>query len=226
MSTSVNEANTESGALIGRELPSAINSEYLLEQHNKSTLGKIRTRFPPEPNGYLHIGHAKSMNMNFELAFEKLGVDINSRQTIFRYDDTNPEAESNEYIQSLREDVDWLGWKPNPVTFTSDYFDKLYELAVELIKRGKAYVCHQSKADIEACREIARAKINDPNYPGSSNSPWRDRPIEESLKEFENMRKGKYAASEATLRMKMDMSSPNPNMWDQVSIHTLSGNFV
>eukprot|EP00595_Chromulina_sp_UTEXLB2642_P003520 CAMPEP_0196765336 /NCGR_PEP_ID=MMETSP1095-20130614/8007_1 /TAXON_ID=96789 ORGANISM="Chromulina nebulosa, Strain UTEXLB2642" /NCGR_SAMPLE_ID=MMETSP1095 /ASSEMBLY_ACC=CAM_ASM_000446 /LENGTH=594 /DNA_ID=CAMNT_0042123213 /DNA_START=200 /DNA_END=1980 /DNA_ORIENTATION=+ len=157
------------------------------------------------------------MNMNFELAFDRLGVNKENRQTYFRYDDTNPEAESNEYIQSLREDVDWLGWKPFAVTFTSDYFDILYEYAVELIKRGKAYICHQSKADIEASREIARAIISDPNHGGNPCSPWRDRPIEESLKEFEDMRKGKYSASEATLRMKMDMYSPNPNMWDQVA---------
>lgn len=98
-----------------------------------------------------------------------------NRETIFRYDDTNPEAESKEYIDSLREDVAWMGWKPVRVTYTSDYFDKLYELAVELIKRDKAYVCHQSKADIEASREIARAKIADPNAPGDPCSPWRNR---------------------------------------------------
>ena len=152
-----------------------------------------------------------------QLAFEKLGVPLEKRQTIFRYDDTNPEAESNEYIQSLREDVDWMGWKPDPVTFTSDYFMRLYELAVELIKRDKAYVCHQSKAEIEACREAAKAKVADPNAPGDPCSPWRNRPVAESLREFENMKNGKYGASDATLRMKMDMTSPNPNMWDQVA---------
>ena len=98
-----------------------------------------------------------------------------NRQTYFRYDDTNPEAECDEYIQSLRQDVDWMGWKPNPVTFTSDYFPILHQFAVELIRRGKAFVCHQTKADIEACREVARAKISDPNAPGSAHSPWRDR---------------------------------------------------
>lgn len=85
-----------------RELPSAVNTPELLDEHNRINNGKVRTRFPPEPNGYLHVGHAKSMNMNFELAFEKLGVPKENRETIFRYDDTNPEAESNEYIQSLR----------------------------------------------------------------------------------------------------------------------------
>jgi glutaminyl-tRNA synthetase len=109
------------------------------------------------------------------LAFEKLGIAPEDRETIFRYDDTNPEAESDEYIQSLREDVDWMGWKPVRVTYTSDYFQELYELAIKLIKRGKAYVCHQSKAEIEASREIARAKIGNPNAPGNPNSPWRDR---------------------------------------------------
>lgn len=171
----VNPEKEKNSSLQARELVSAINSIELLQNHANVTNGKVRTRFPPEPNGYLHIGHAKSMNMNFELAFEKLGVPIENRQTIFRYDDTNPEAESNEYITSLREDVDWLGWKPYPVTFTSDYFDQLYDFAIELIKRNKAYVCHQTKAEIEACREIARAKIADPNFQGSPNSPWRDR---------------------------------------------------
>lgn len=110
-----------------------------------------------------------------------------------------------------------MGWKPVRVTYTSDYFQELYELAIELIKRDKAYVCHQSKADIEASRCIARAKASDPTASGDPCSPWRNRPIAESLREFENMRKGKYAANEVTLRMKMDMYSPNPNMWDQVS---------
>ena len=97
------------------------------------------------------------------------------------------------------------------------YLKQLYEFAIELIKRGKAYVCHLTKAEIEATREIARAKSADPNAPGNPNSPWRDRPIEENLTEFENMKKGKYGSSDATLRLKMDMLSPNPNMWDQVA---------
>lgn len=204
-------------ALIGREIPSAINPPHLLEEHMKRNNGYTRTRFPPEPNGYLHIGHAKSMNMNFFLAFEKLGVPMDKRQTIFRYDDTNPEAESTEYIESLRQDVEWLGWKPNPTTFTSDYFDKLHDYAIILIKKGLAYVCHQSKVEIEASREIIRQKFADPTFEGCPNSPWRDRPIEESLREFEKMRKGLYGASDAILRLKMDMTSPNPNMWDQVA---------
>ena len=204
-------------ALLGRELPSAVNSEALLRQHEEVTKGMVRTRFPPEPNGYLHMGHAKSMNMNFELAFEKLNVPPNRRQTFFRYDDTNPEAESAEYIASLAEDVHWLGWRPNPTTFTSDYFPRLFQLAIELIKRGKAYVCHQTKAEIEACREVAKAQAADASFEGDACSPWRDRPIEESLRLFEDMRRGKFEANAATLRLKMDMRSSNPNMWDQVA---------
>lgn len=213
----MSEESSRERELVARELPSMINSPELLQQHHDINKNMVVTRFPPEPNGYLHVGHCKSMNMNFYLAFEKLGVPLENRQTIFRYDDTNPEAESTEYIESLREDVEWLGWKPIKTTFSSDYFDELHAFAVELIKRDKAYVCHQTKAEMEASREIARAKISDPNFEGNPNSPWRDRPIEESLREFENMRKGKYAAGEAVLRMKMDMTSPNPNMWDQVS---------
>ena len=208
-------------ALVGRELPSGVNSPELLAEHYKATRGMVRTRFPPEPNGYLHVGHAKSMNMNFQLSFEKLGVPPERRYTIFRFDDTNPEAESHEYIESLKRDVAWMGWKPAMTTYTSDYFDELYTLAVKLINKGLAYVCHQSKAEIEASRDIIKRRLLDPNNEElqklSPNSPWRDRPITESLREFENMRKGKYDASEATLRLKMDMTSSNPNMWDQVA---------
>jgi glutaminyl-tRNA synthetase len=169
------ENSNQSRELAARELPSMINSPALQEQHVQHNQGMVFTRFPPEPNGYLHVGHCKSMNMNFFLAFEKLGVPLEKRRTIFRYDDTNPEAESKEYIESLREDVAWLGWSPIATTFSSDYFDQLYDLAVELIKRDKAYVCHQTKAEMEASRDIAKAKLADPNHPGDPNSPWRNR---------------------------------------------------
>ncbi|KAG5182599.1 Glutaminyl-tRNA synthetase [Tribonema minus] len=188
-----------------------------MKDHLAKTGGKVRTRFPPEPNGYLHIGHAKSMNMNFKGAFDKLGVAEDMRQTIFRYDDTNPEAESQEYIDSLREDVSWLGWTPVETTFSSDNFQQLYDYAVQLIKEGKAYVCHQTKDDISRCRDIAKAKIADPNTPGDPNSPWRERPREENLRLFGDMRKGKLEENAATLRLKMDMTSSNPNMWDQIA---------
>jgi len=203
--------------LQGRYIPGSDNSEALLEAHKKVVGDNTRTRFPPEPNGYLHIGHAKSMNMNFSLSFDKLGVPLDKRQTVFRYDDTNPEAESKEFIDALREDVEWLGWTPMKTTFSSDYFQQLYDFAIELIKKGKAYVCHQTKEDIDASRLICRAKMADPSAPGDPNSPWRNRSVEENLKEFEKMRAGLYSASEATLRMKIDMTHPNPNMWDFVA---------
>ena len=174
-------------AFRGRELVTARNSKELIEEHRAITGGVVRTRFPPEPNGYLHIGHAKSMCLNFEGAFEAVGAPQDKRFTYHRYDDTNPEVESQEYIDSQADNVAWMGWKPARVTFSSDYFDKLHELAIRLIKEGKAYVCHQSKADMEVSRDIARSGVGNPN------SPWRDRSVEENLKEFENMRKGKYA---------------------------------
>ena len=208
---------TTTNKLAARAMDSAINTPELIASHKLINGSKTRTRFPPEPNGYLHVGHCKSMCMNFELAFEKLGVDVENRETIFRYDDTNPEAESNEYIESLREDVAWLGWKPIKTTYTSNYFHELYEFAIQLIKNNKAYICHQTKADIEDCRTIAKAKAADPNAPGDPNSPWRNRPIEENLLLFDNMKKGKYISGACTLRLKMDMTSQNPNMWDQVA---------
>ena len=210
----MSDSTTTTTTLVARELPSMINTPQLLEDHNNINKGVVRTRFPPEPNGYLHIGHCKSMNMNFFLAFEKLNVPIEKRETYFRYDDTNPEAESNEYIESIADDVHWLGWKPTKVTYSSDYFYELHDLAIKLIKADKAYVCHQTKSEIEACRDIAKLKVANPDgdVPGDPNSPWRNRPIEESLREFANMRKGKYAAGEAVLRMKIDMNHVNPNM--------------
>ena len=111
-------------ALSARELEWAKNSPELLEKHKQINGNIVRTRFPPEPNGYLHIGHAKSMNMNFSLAFEKLGVAPENRRTIFRYDDTNPDAESEEYIDSLARDVAWLGWTPERTTYSSENFQK------------------------------------------------------------------------------------------------------
>lgn len=227
----------------GRILTSAINSERLLEEHARINKGRIITRFPPEPNGFLHIGHAKSLYLNFCGAFKRVGKE---GDTIFRYDDTNPEAESQEYIDSIRDYVHWLGWRPCRTTFSSDYFEELYGLAVELIRRDKAFVCHQSKAEMEKSREIARSKSGTrpapapsartrpradshqrhaaprrrarlPPRAGNPNSPWRDRPVEESLRLFEDMRKGKFAEGEAVLRMKIDMTSPNPCMWDPVA---------
>ncbi|CAM9553486.1 unnamed protein product [Pylaiella littoralis] len=163
------------------------------------------------------------MHMNFHLAFEKLSLDTqhipeDMRETIFRYDDTNPEAESQEYIDSIREDLEWMGWKPAQTTYSSDSFQLLYELAIKLIEGGKAYVCHQTKDDIFKCREIAKANAANLNTnAGDPCSPWRNRPIQENLDIFEKMRTGQLDEGSATLRLKMDMTSPNPNMWDQVA---------
>jgi glutaminyl-tRNA synthetase len=194
-----------------RELKAAINTPELIAEHRAVTGGVVRTRFPPEPNGYLHIGHAKSMSLNFEMAFTYLGAD--KGETTFRYDDTNPDAESKEYIDNQAENVAWMGWRPVRVTHSSDYFDHLFAFAVRLITMGKAYVCHQTKEEMEASREIARAR----DGVRSPDSPWRNRPVEESLREFDAMRAGKYEEGKATLRLKIDMTSPNPTLWDPVA---------
>lgn len=157
----------------------------LIAQHLKETGGKVVTRFPPEPNGILHIGHAKAINFNFGFAKHSNGV------CYLRFDDTNPEKEEEKYFQGIIEMVTWLGYKPYKITHASDQFDKLYEFARELIRRGKAYACHQRVEEIKG--------HNPPP------SPWRERPIEESLKVFEDMRKGKYDEGEVTLRMKYTM---------------------
>ena len=176
------------------------NDPKLLEAHLAATGGMVVTRFPPEPNGFLHIGHAKAMNLNFGYA-KKMGG-----KCYLRFDDTNPEAETKEYIDSITDTVRWLGNEPCEITYASDQFDKLYELAVELIKRGRAFVCHQKPSDY-------RGTLSS----DAKRSPWRDRPIEENLKLFEDMRAGKFKEGEATLRMKMDLDSPNPCMWDLVA---------
>lgn len=197
-----------STGFVARDLQAAVNSEALLREHLSVTGGRLRTRFPPEPNGFLHIGHAKSCHLNFLTAFEIAGKPGNC---IFRYDDTNPEAETLEYIASQAEDVAWLGWTPMCTNFTSDYFPRLHAFAVELIKRGKAYVCHLSKEDTEKLHEAARTGV------GNKYSPYRERSVEENLRLFEDMRKGKYEEHAAVLRLKVNMDSPNPCMWDPVA---------
>ncbi|KAG1366261.1 glutamine--tRNA ligase [Cocos nucifera] len=177
----------------------ARNTKELLERHLKATGGKVLTRFPPEPNGYLHIGHAKAMFIDFGLAKERNG------SCYLRFDDTNPEAEKREYIDHIQEIVQWMGWQPFKVTYTSDYFQDLYELAVELIRRGLAYVDHQSPEEIKEYREK------------KMDSLWRDRPIEESLKLFDDMKRGLIDEGKATLRMKQDMQGDNKNMNDLVA---------
>ncbi|XP_007022143.2 PREDICTED: glutamine--tRNA ligase, cytoplasmic [Theobroma cacao] len=175
------------------------NAREMLDKHLKLTGGRVFTRFPPEPNGYLHIGHAKAMFVDFGLAKERGGC------CYLRYDDTNPEAEKKEYINHIEEIVKWMGWEPFKITYTSDYFQDLYELAVELIRRGHAYVDHQTPEEIKEYREK------------KMNSPWRERPIAESLKLFDDMKRGLIEEGKATLRMKQDMQSDNFNMYDLIA---------
>ena len=205
------------GVLEGRPVPGSVNLPEVLAAHLKRNDGKTRTRFPPEPNGYLHIGHAKSMYMNFEGAFEKLGVPMEKRETYLRFDDTNPGAESVEYIDSIKENVAWLGYKPTKITHSSDVFDELYASAVSLIERGKAYVCHQTGEEMKASREMVKKKHEDPKTKGNPESPWRNRSVEENLKFFNDMRMGVFSEGTTVLRMKGDMTHVNPNMWDHVA---------
>lgn len=162
----------------------------------------IKTRFPPEPNGYLHIGHAKSICLNFSTAAKYNGL------CNLRFDDTNPLKEDTEYVESIMEDVKWLGFDWDEVRFASDYFDTMYECAVRLIKKGKAFVCSLNADEMKEYRGTL-------TEPGKE-SPYRNRSVEENLKLFEDMRDGKYADGEMVLRAKIDMSSPNMNMRDPV----------
>ncbi len=163
----------------------------------------ICTRFPPEPNGYLHIGHAKSILLNYGLAQEYHG------KFNLRFDDTNPTKEREEFVNSIKSDVEWLGadWEDR-LYFASNYFDKMYEAAVKLIKDGKAYVCQLSADEI---REY-RGTLTEPG----KNSPYRDRSIEENLQLFQDMKDGKFEDGKAVLRAKIDMASPNINMRDPI----------
>lgn len=169
---------------------------------NKKYGDKVYTRFPPEPNGYLHIGHAKSICLNFSTA-AKYGGKCN-----LRYDDTNPVKEDVEYVDSIEEDVRWLGFDWDERLWASDYFDKMYEAAIELIKKGKAFVCDLSGDEIKEYRGTLKE-------PGKE-SPYRNRTVEENLKLFEEMREGKYSDCEKVLRAKIDMASPNINMRDPI----------
>ncbi|MDT3697812.1 MAG: glutamine--tRNA ligase/YqeY domain fusion protein [Thermincola sp.] len=163
---------------------------------------EIITRFPPEPNGYLHIGHAKSIVLNFDLADEFNGL------THVRFDDTNPVKEDTEYVESIKEDVRWLGYEWDGLYFASNYFDKMYNWAVSLIKKGKAYVCDLSAEEIRATRGTL-------TQPGQE-SPYRNRSVEENLDLFTRMRNGEFKDGEKVLRARIDMASPNLNMRDPV----------
>jgi len=192
--------------------------EQIIEEDLKTEKHEsILTRFPPEPNGYLHIGHAKSICLNFGLGIKYNGL------TNLRFDDTNPTKEDTEYVDSIMEDVKWLGfkWNNEPV-YTSDYFDTLYDFATQLIKSGDAYVCEQT------AEEIAEYK-GTPTKPGKA-SPWRNRPVEESLELFEKMKNGEIEEGKMSLRAKIDMSSPNMHMRDplmyriKIATHHRTGN--
>jgi len=170
--------------------------------------GRVHTRFPPEPNGYLHIGHAKSICLNFGLARDYKGF------CNLRFDDTNPSKEEQEYVDSIEHDVRWLGfdWE-NRLYYASDYFDQLHEYAVQLIKKGKAYVCDLNADQV---REH-RGTLTEPG----KDSPYRNRSVEENLDLFERMRKGEFPDGSRTLRAKIDMASPNLNMRDSVMYRVL-----
>ncbi|KAF3193868.1 hypothetical protein TWF106_006796 [Orbilia oligospora] len=182
----------------------------LRDEHLKATGGKVFTRFPPEPNGYLHIGHSKAIAVNFGYARYNNGC------CYLRYDDTNPEAEEEKYFTSIKEIVEWLGFKPYKITYSSDHFQRLYDLAEDLIKRDKGYVCHCTADEIHKQRGGKEGEAGE-RY----ECVHRNRPIEESLAEFRNMRDGKYKPKEALLRMKQDMKSGNPQMWDLTAYRVL-----
>lgn len=177
--------------------------EEIIEAHLKEgKYEKIATRFPPEPNGYLHLGHAASICLNFGLAKKYGGT------CYLRFDDTNPITEEDEYVESIKNDVKWLGFEWDALYFTSDYFETLYEYAMDLIKKGLAYV------DDLSSEEIAETK-GDIGVPGKE-SPYRNRSIEENVQLFEEMRAGKYADGEKVLRAKIDMAHPNLLMRDPI----------
>ena len=176
--------------------------EIIDDELASGKVSKIITRFPPEPNGYLHIGHAKALCINFGMK-EKYQGECN-----LRFDDTNPAKEDVEYMESIKEDIKWLGFDWDRVLNASDYFDKMYECAVKLIKDGKAYVCDLTADEIRATRGSFEV-------PGTE-SPYRTRSVEESLDLFERMRAGEFADGERVLRAKIDMASPNINMRDPV----------
>jgi glutaminyl-tRNA synthetase len=169
--------------------------------------GRMQTRFPPEPNGYLHIGHAKAICLDFGLADEFGG------HTNLRFDDTNPEKEDTEYVEAIQQDVKWLGFRWDGLFYASDYFDQLYEWAIKLIKDGKAYVDDLSADEIRK----HRGTLTEPG----KNSPFRDRQVDENLNLFERMRAGEFPDGSRVLRAKIDMASPNFNMRDPVMYRIL-----
>jgi len=202
-----NEADAP--AVTGELAPSNFIREIILDDLKTNKYGgRVHTRFPPEPNGYLHIGHAKSININFGLAKEFNG------KCNLRFDDTNPEKEEVEYVESIIEDVKWLGgdWEGR-MFYASDYFDQLYEWAVQLIKAGKAYVCDLSADEVRK----QRGTLTEPG----TESPYRNRTVEENLDLFARMKVGEFPDGVRTLRAKIDMASPNLNLRDPIMYRIL-----
>ena len=191
--------NNSNEEVVSKNFIEQIIEKDLAEGHCKV----VKTRFPPEPNGYLHIGHAKSILLNYGLAVKYNG------QFNMRFDDTNPSKEKEEFVESIKKDIAWLGadWEDR-LYFASDYFPQMYENAVKLIKKGKAYVCDLTADEIRAYR----GTLTEPG----KNSPYRDRSVEENLRLFEEMKEGRYADGEKVLRARIDMASPNINMRDPV----------
>ncbi|MDD3477911.1 MAG: glutamate--tRNA ligase family protein, partial [Candidatus Izemoplasmatales bacterium] len=165
-------------------------------------VSSIITRFPPEPNAYLHIGHARAIVTNFELARQFGGY------TNLRFDDTNPVKEDSSFVEAIKQDILWLGYNPKQILFGSDYFEDSYEKAILLIKKGLAFVCDLNAEEVSS----TRGTLTEPG----KDSPYRNRSVEENLRLFQEMRQGKYKDGEKTLRAKIDMSSPNINMRDPV----------
>ncbi len=189
------------------EVSSNFIYDFVTEDLEKGVYDHVQTRFPPEPNGYLHIGHAKAICIDFGTA-EKYGGKCN-----LRLDDTNPVKEDVEYVDAIKEDIEWLGFKWDNVYYASDYFDFIYECAIKLIKLGKAYVCDLSPDEI---REY-RGTLTEPG----KNSPYRDRSVEENLDLFERMTAGEFETGSRVLRAKIDMASPNLNMRDPIIYRVL-----
>ncbi|OBA20665.1 glutaminyl-tRNA synthetase [Metschnikowia bicuspidata var. bicuspidata NRRL YB-4993] len=185
----------------------------LMAEHLAFTKGKTMTRFPPEPNGFLHIGHSKAIMVNFGYAQHHGG------HCYLRFDDTNPEAEEAVYFNSIKSMVEWLGFAPWKITYSSDYFDRLYELAQTLIAVGKAYVCHCTAEQVKAQRGMRP----DGTLGGERFAcAHRAKPVAQNREEFEQMRDGRFQPGEATLRMKQDLESPSPQMWDLVAYRVLN----
>ncbi len=202
-------SETDSGATpVESSGPSNFVRDIIIKDLQTNTdNGRLQTRFPPEPNGYLHIGHAKAIYLDFGLAAE-FGGKCN-----LRFDDTNPSKEETEYVDSIMGDVQWLGYRWDGLYYASDYFGQLYEWAIQLIKAGKAYVCDLNADEV---REY-RGTLTEPG----KNSPYRDRAVEENLDLFERMKQGEFPDGSRTLRAKIDMASPNLNMRDPVMYRIL-----